>query len=116
MNVTDPRVAPFGSIASMLWECAARTPERIAVVERASSTSYGDLCRRACAFATALERVPICPGDRVGIFLERGADAAAAFFGVTAVGAIAVVINETLRPRQIEYILHHAEARALVAS
>ena len=114
--MSDPRVAPYGSIASVLWECAARTPERIAVVERSASTSYRELGRRACGFAVALEGLSIGPGDRVGIFLERGADAAAAFFGVTAVGGIAVIINETLRPRQIEHILHHAQARALVAS
>ena len=63
-----------------------------------------------------LAELPIGPGDRVGVFLERGADAAAAFFGIAAAGGIAVIINETLRPRQIEHILDHAQARALITS
>jgi amino acid adenylation domain-containing protein len=58
----------------------------------------------------------IRPNDRVAIFLERGAEAAAAFFGVVAAGGIAVIVNESLRPRQIEHILHHADARALLSS
>jgi amino acid adenylation domain-containing protein len=109
-------VSPYGNIALLLWERAARLPERTAVAERHSSLDYESLCGRAGAFGTVLADLPVVPGDRVGVFLERGADAAAAFFGITAIGAIAVVINETLRPRQVEYILHHAQARALVTS
>ena len=45
------------------------------------------------------------PGDRVAVLLQRGGDAAAAFFGVLASGAINVTVNESLRPRQIEHIL-----------
>jgi acyl-CoA synthetase (AMP-forming)/AMP-acid ligase II len=52
----------------------------------------------------------------VAIFLERGAEAAAAFFGVVSIGGIAVIVNESLRPRQIEHILRHAGARALITS
>jgi amino acid adenylation domain-containing protein len=114
--MSDPRAPPYCSIAWLLWDCAARAPDRIAVVERGASARYGEVRRRAGAFAVALDDLPIRPGDRVGIFLERGADAAAAFFGVTAAGAIAVIINETLRPRQIEHILRHAQARALLTS
>jgi acyl-CoA synthetase (AMP-forming)/AMP-acid ligase II len=54
--------------------------------------------------------------DRVAILLERGRDAAAAFFGTLAAGAIAVVVNETLRPRQIEHVLAHSGARCLIAT
>src|SRR5438552_3709108 len=43
-------------------------------------------------------------------------DAAAAFFGALAAGAIAVVVNETLRPRQIEHVLSHARARCLITT
>ena len=42
--------------------------------------------------------------------LRRGADAAAAFFGVLAAGAVAVIVNELLRPRQIEHVLEHSGA------
>ncbi len=105
-----------GSIAFLLWQCAARAPERTAVIERGTSTDYEGLCGRASAVGAVLTSLPVGAGDRVGVFLERGADAAAAFFGIAAVGGIAVIINETLRPRQIEHILDHAQARALITS
>jgi acyl-CoA synthetase (AMP-forming)/AMP-acid ligase II len=52
----------------------------------------------------------------VAIFLRRGSLAAAAFFGVLAAGGIAVNINETLRPRQIEHILANAKAKLLLSA
>jgi acyl-CoA synthetase (AMP-forming)/AMP-acid ligase II len=50
------------------------------------------------------------------MLLRRTADAAAAFFGTLAAGAIAVVVNDQLRPRQIEHILGHSGAVALLAA
>ena len=38
------------------------------------------------------------------------------FFGVLASGAIAVNVNESLRPRQIEHILNHSAARVLLTA
>ena len=52
------------------------------------------------------ERRLLGAGDRVAVLLQRGAEAAAAFFGVLASGAIAVTVNESLRFRQIEHILY----------
>ena len=104
------------SIATMLWEAAERRGDGPAVVERGASTSYAATRDRAAGIGTYLQRLGIRPDDRVAIFLERGAEAAAAFFGVAATGAIAVIVNETLRPRQIEHILQHAGARALITS
>jgi amino acid adenylation domain-containing protein len=89
---------------------------RTAMIEAPARTGYGVLADRTLAFAESLEAAGMRPDHRVGIMLQRGADAAAAFFGVLAVGGIAVVVNESLRPRQIEHILNHSSARALVTS
>src|SRR5690606_36626579 len=71
---------------------------------------------RAGAIARALESAGVHPGDRVVILLERGIDAVAAYFGVLAAGGLAVVLNEALRPRQVEYALSHSGARVLLTS
>ncbi|WP_277606696.1 AMP-binding protein, partial [Klebsiella pneumoniae] len=55
-------------------------------------------------------------GDRVVVRLERGADAAAAYFGVLAGGGVVVMLNEALRQRQIEYVLEHSGAKLLLTS
>jgi amino acid adenylation domain-containing protein len=119
VNATAPHTVPAAlnpGIALMLWEAAEEYRDKTAIIERGSLTDYGSLCARAGAFARALADAGIRPQDRVAIFLERGADAAAALFGASAVGGIAVVVNETLRPRQIEHILSHASAAALVTT
>lgn len=105
-----------GNAAAMLWQSARDSGERTAIVERESSIDWRTLCAHAGAVTAHLLSNGVRSGDRVGVFVERGAGAAAAFFGTLAAGAIAININETLRPRQIEYILHHAGASRWLTS
>lgn len=108
------RVNADRNVAELLWDSAARAGSRVAMIERERTTDYATLGRRAAAIGIALTRSGIRPGDRVAVFLERGADAAAALFGVAAIGAVAILINEKLRTQQIEYVLRHSMATALV--
>src|SRR5260221_79979 len=108
---TAPRQS---NLAGTLWDAAARHPDRIAVLERTGACDYRTLCQRAAGVAAALLEAGVRPNDRVGVFLDAGADALAAFFGVLAAGAIAIVINESLRPRQVEHMLSDAGAAALL--
>jgi amino acid adenylation domain-containing protein len=100
----------------MLGVTAARAGERAAIVERQGTVSYAELRDAAATIAAGLRARGVEPGDRVALFLNRGAAAAAAFFGVAAAGGIAVILNETLRSRQIEHVLSHCDARVLVCS
>src|SRR4051812_8580015 len=103
-----------GSAALMLWDAGDRYADRPAVLHGSEPTSYGALLARAAAIGRALHDTGVVPADRVAVFLDGGADAIAAVFGILSVGAAAVVINENLRPRQIEYMLDHAGARVLL--
>lgn len=103
------------NIALLLWRTAIDRSQEPAIVERDREVRYAELRGRAGAIAAALKDHGVAPGDRVGIFLERGADAAAAFFGAVACGAIAININETLRPRQVEHILSHSGSAVLLS-
>ena len=108
--------AATDNVASLLWHAAERHGARPAVVEREQSATYATLLKRVAAIAAALLAAGVTPDDPVAIMLERGSDAAAAFFAALAVGAITVFVNETLRPRQIEYLLAHSGAGVLVTS
>jgi acyl-CoA synthetase (AMP-forming)/AMP-acid ligase II len=101
----------LGNFARALLEAAASLPTKTAVIESESTSAYGEHAARSRAIADALSDYGVRPDDRVAIFLPRGADAAASFFGALATGAIAVTVNETLRPRQIEHILNHSGAK-----
>ena len=105
------------SFAQLLWEAADCFGDRPAMVERgAPDVSFEQLRQRAAAIAAALIASGVEPGDRVAISLKRGADAAAAFFGALAAGAVATNLNEMYRPRQVEFVLEHARARVLLTS
>jgi amino acid adenylation domain-containing protein len=107
---------PLGNAAQMLLATAAADPGQPAVVDGDVTTGYGALAARSLGIARTLRAAGVEPDDRVAVLLQRGADAAAAFFGVLASGAIAVTVNESLRPRQVEHILRHAGAGILVSS
>jgi amino acid adenylation domain-containing protein len=108
---------PLGNATGLLLATAAADPARPAIVDAgATTTSFGELAARSLRVAGTLQALGVEPDDRVAIFLQRGASAAAGFFGVLARGAIAVNVNESLRPRQIEHILGHAGATVLLTS
>ena len=110
------RLALNPNFAWTLWNTARRGPERVAIVERDTSTTYGELLARATAVARELMTLGVAPGDRVAIFLERSADAAAAFYGTLACGGIAIMVNETLRSWQIEHISSHASVKVILTT
>lgn len=116
MSTSSTGSDPGRSVACMLWDTAERVPESVAIVDRERSGSYSELVGRAGAIATELAGRGVQAGERVAVLLERGPDAAAAYFGVIAAGAVVVLVNDTLRPRQIEYILDHSGARVLLTS
>jgi amino acid adenylation domain-containing protein len=105
-----------GNAARMLLETGDRNADRVAIIDHDRTTDYSSLTARSLGFGQALQRMGVEPGDRVAVMLHRGADAAAAFFGVLAVAGVAVMLNESLRPRQIEYIVGHAGAKLLLTS
>lgn len=114
MSGPAARMPVFGSAAHLLLHTAAAVPEHPAVREGDRSVSYGALADRTLGAAEALLRAGVEPGDRVAVFQRRGAEAAASFFGTLAAGAVAVMVNESLRPRQIEHILGHSGAKVLL--
>jgi acyl-CoA synthetase (AMP-forming)/AMP-acid ligase II len=104
------------NVARLLWETAADAPSRIAIQD-------GIACARLRRPRRARGGDPRCarrerdrPGDRVAILLPHGADSAAAFYGATAAGAVATVINWLYRPRQVEAVLEHAAVSVLVTT
>ena len=111
------RPTPSASVAELLWRAADQAPDAPAVIEGDRSVSWRELRDRAAGWAAMLQDGGLAaPGRQVALFAPRGAEAAAAYFGALATGAAVVIVNERLRPRQIEYILQHADVAALVAS
>lgn len=104
------------AVTDLLWDAAAAAGERPAIAMAGLTTTFAELRSRASSVAAALVDRDVKSGDRVAIFAERGPEAVAAYFGALAAGAVAIVVNERSRPRQIEYVLRRSSARVLLTS
>jgi amino acid adenylation domain-containing protein len=109
----DPERA---NLALLLEQATAHRPHHTALRHHGVATDYAELRAGAGRVATALRALGVRPDEPVAILAERGVAGAAAFFGVLATGAIAVVMNEALRPRQLDHVLEHSGARILVTT
>ena len=116
MPIPGSQPARSRNAAALLWAAADRAPGAPAFVSAEGAVRYAALAARAGAFAAALRGMGVRPGDRVAVLLERGPDAAAAWFGAVAAGAVGVLVNDGLRPRQVEHVLRDAGASVLVSS
>lgn len=116
-TVTESASSSFNpNFGWLLWRRAAQDPDAVALRHRDATTTYAALRSRAAAVSLALRARGLAPGERVAIFVDQTADAAAAFFGTLAASGIAVIVNENLRPRQVEHILKHCQAGTLITS
>ncbi|HEX6052098.1 MAG TPA: AMP-binding protein [Gemmatimonadaceae bacterium] len=113
--MTTPGTQPR-SVAGLLWDAARIAGDKPAIISASGTTSYAELRDRAGSIAAALVECGVERGDRVAILAERGRNAAAAYFGALAAGAIAIIVNERLRPRQVEYVLRRAGVRVLLTT
>jgi acyl-CoA synthetase (AMP-forming)/AMP-acid ligase II len=104
------------SFAHLLRRAGDRFGDRIALIERGEKTTFTNLGRRAADISKGLADAGIAPGDVCAVLARAPRDATAAFFAVLGVGGTGINLNELYRPRQIEFVLNHSQARALVVS
>ena len=102
-------------IASLLDRAVRLWPDRIAVVCGDHRVTYGQFSQRVNAFAHALARACISPGDRVAILHPNCHVFLEVYFAVAEAGAIAVPINTRLAGREIAGILSDSGASVLLA-
>lgn len=87
---------------------------QIALVDDDRRVTYGELCDLVERYATLAVDAGIRRGDRVALYLPRSVDLVAALFGVWRLGAVAVIVNDVLKSRQVNYIVDHSEASLLI--
>jgi fatty-acyl-CoA synthase len=74
---------------------------------------YRDVTARADRLASALSKLGIGDGDRVGTFMWNNQEHYEAYLAVPAMGAVLNTVNIRLFPEQIVYIVNHASDRVL---
>ena len=97
-----------------LERAASLSPAAVAVVTDDGRLTFGELNARSNAFANGLRAAGVNRGDRVAIYLENRAETVVTIFGVLKAGAVFLMVNPSAKAQKLEFLLRHAEARAIV--
>jgi long-chain acyl-CoA synthetase len=105
------------SLATVLAEAARKYPDRIAVIDSATTerVTYRDLWAQTLAYAAGLRELGIGPGDTVAIQIPNLADFPRVYYATLAVGASIVPMHLLLTPEENAYVLQDSHAKLLVA-
>jgi amino acid adenylation domain-containing protein len=93
---------------------ATAHPAAVALVSPRESLSYGRLQRRAARLARRLSGLGVGPEVRVGLCLERSADAVVAMLAVLAAGGAYVPLDPAYPQERLEFMLRDCGAAVLL--
>jgi long-chain acyl-CoA synthetase len=97
------------NLARALAKTAQRDPSKTALFWGGSHFSYGEIWSRSQGVAARLRSAfGVRPGDRVGLWLRNRPEFVPALFGILQAGAVAVPINNFLKPPEVAFILADA--------
>jgi long-chain acyl-CoA synthetase len=113
--MTDPSSSTL-SVAAILKESAARTPDAVAIVVGTTETTFGELWDQARGYAGALRAKGVASGDAVGILIPNVVDFPRAYYAILSLGGIVVPIHALLKADEIEYVLRDSGATMLVCA
>lgn len=99
---------------SVLAHHASRAPDKPITVFEGEVTTYGEMATRAAGLAAGLGQRGIGRGDVVALLSYNCPEFLEAIFAANYLGAIAMPINWRLAAPEVNYILLHSQARALV--
>lgn len=102
------------SIPRYLAQTAQRLPDKVAIVSRERSITFGELHAQAQASALCLREMGLQPGDRVGICMEKTIDQVLAILGVLYANAVVVPILPRLKAPNIRHIIENSGMAAMV--
>lgn len=103
------------NLATAFADSVQRRPEKTGLYWGERKYSYAELRSQAAALAEHLrEHFGVKPGDRVGLWLKNCPEFVPSFFGILNAGAVAVPINNFLKPDEVNYILNDAAVNVLI--
>ncbi|HYI44129.1 MAG TPA: AMP-binding protein, partial [Actinomycetota bacterium] len=101
MQTTPLTIKPiFERLGTIYADGRIYSPER--------QMTYGEFSERVLKLCSALRKLGVEPGDRVGSFAFNTARHLELYFAVPLLGAVLHTINVRLFPEQISYITNHA--------
>jgi len=110
----DIDVNQYESLVQFFDESIEQYRERVAYVSVGANLTYGELGRKASAFAAYLQSIGVKPGERVAIMLPNTFQYPVSLFGVLKSGAIVVNVNPLYTVRELAHQLKDSGAQTIV--
>ena len=95
---------------------AQRDPDRLALVDGERRLTYGELEAASNQLANMLISTGVERGDRVGVFLDKSAEAIIGLSGAMKAGACYVPLDPTAPNARISYIIGDCDISILISS
>ena len=100
----------------LLSESAHRHADRPAVIQGNRIMTYAELDAASDCLGAALVSLGVAPGERVGILMNKAAEAVTAIYGILKAGAIYVPLDHLAPPARLAGILVRCDISVLVTS
>ena len=97
-----------------LENSASRLPHKIALICGEDRLTYEEVNTLADSLALGLGELGVERQDRVVIFLDNSVESVISIFGILKARGIFIVLNPTMKPKKLNYILRDSGARVLV--
>jgi acyl-CoA synthetase (AMP-forming)/AMP-acid ligase II len=107
--------ATWLTLGEMIRVNAVKYPQNICLSDESRSFTFPHTDQRTRRLGNALLGLGLKPGDRVAMFLENSIEICETYWACAKAGLVVVPINFRCVGPEIEYIMNHAEAKALVA-
>ncbi len=101
-------------IADALRWYATYTPNKTALIWSDGAESYSQLWSRVRRFSDSLTRLGIKPGDRIAIMMQNSPRYVELYQAAALLGIAVVPLNFRFVASEVEYVVNHSGARALV--
>jgi mycobactin peptide synthetase MbtE len=102
------------TLADLVCEQSARTPDELAVVYQTSRMTYRDINEASNRMAHWLIERGIGTEDRVAVLLDKSADLVVTALGVAKAGAVYVPVDPTYPQDRLEFILGDCDAKLVL--
>src|SRR5882724_7437621 len=93
---------------------ATYTPNKIAVISSAGTQTYAQLWSRVCRLGSGLAELGLVPGDGIALLMQNSSRYLEIYQAAALMGMAVVPLNFRFTASEIEYVVNHSGARALL--
>jgi acyl-CoA synthetase (AMP-forming)/AMP-acid ligase II len=104
----------MSNIADVFFRAAAKDPDRIAIIHRDGSITYGELARLVRSTAAHFRRKGLGHGDRVLVFVPMGIDLYRVVLALFSIGAGAVFLDAWVGWKRMELCCELARCKGFI--